>query len=124
MTPDLIRSFRAGAAIGAARIVAFGSADNEVIAASGNTAAMIGICIQPGGAASGAACDVVLAGIAEAEAGGTITRGALVTADSSGRAVAASAAAGTNIRVVGVAMASAATGDIIPILVSPGSFQG
>ena len=62
---------------------------------------------------------LVLNGIAEAEAGAAVARGARLTADASGRVV---AAASGNI-VIGVAMAAAgAAGEIIPINVVPSTF--
>lgn len=122
--PTLIRSFTAAAAIGQNRIVHVSAAE-QVSQSAAATAAMVGVCVQPGGAAAGAPCDVALEGIAEVVAGAAISVGALVTADAQGRAIAASAAAGANIRVLGVALEPAtAAGDIIPVLLSQGSFQG
>ena len=122
--PSLIRTFTASNSIGQNRIVQV-TTNGQVSQAAGNTASMIGVCIQPGGVAAGQLCDVILDGIAEVVAGNNFNAGALVTADGQGRAVAASAAAGTNIRVLGVALQnSSALGDIIPVLLAPGSFQG
>jgi hypothetical protein len=123
-SPTLIRNFVAGGAIAANRIVKFGTADGQVVQAAAATDLLIGVCHQPGGAASGARCDVVLEGVTEVQAGGTITRGTQVTADANGKAVAVTAAAGSNVRVVGTALVSAANDDLIPILLGVGSFQG
>lgn len=123
--PTLIRNFVAGTGgVGLNRIVKFGAADGEVVNSAAATDAHIGVCIQPGGAAAGARADVAVDGIAEVVAGGTITRGALVTSDANGAAVAAAPSAGSNNRVLGVAQVSAASGDIFPVLLKQGSVQG
>ena len=119
------RNFKAGGAIGFARIVTHGAADDTVIQAAASTGNLLGVCIQPGGAVSGERVDVALGGVVDIEAGAAITRGALVTADAQGRAVTAAPAAAANARTLGVAMTAAvAAGDIIPVLLSQGSIQG
>lgn len=122
-TTLLARAFRAGAAVAQFRAVKLDENGNVVQSAAA-TDAHIGVCIQPNGAASGDVCDVQMVGIVDAVAGGTIAPGALVTADANGRIVAATAATGTNIRVVGIALTSASSGDIFPVLLTPGSYQG
>jgi len=67
------------------------------------------------GPASGERVDIVQAGIAEVEFGGTVARGALVTADANGKGV---AAASTN-RAIGIAQVTTAAGDIAPVLIAP-----
>lgn len=124
MTPTLTRNFVAGGTIGLNRVVIPGSADGAVVQASAATGALIGVCRQPGGAVSGDRCDVDLSGVTEAVAGSTITRGQLLTADANGAVIAATASAGANVRVIGIALTSASAGDIIPVLLAPGSFQG
>ena len=47
-----------------------------------------------------------------------------MTADADGKAVAAAPGSGVNIRVAGVALVSAASGDIIPVLLAPQQIQG
>ena len=54
----------------------------------------------------------------------TVTRGALLMSDSSGYGITAAASAGSNVRTIGIALMSGASGDIIPCYVCPGSFQG
>lgn len=122
--PLMTKNFVAGAAIAAHRIVKFGSADGVVVQAAAAGDLLVGVIQQPGGAANGDRCDVDVAGITEVEAGGTIARGTLVTADTDGKAIAAAPAADTNIRVIGVALVTAASGDIIPMLLAPGGIQG
>ncbi len=123
--PGLVKSMVAEAAVLPYRVVKFGTADGQVIQAAAAADALVGVADNLGQSTAGHRVDVVLDGIAEAEVGAGVTRGALLSADSSGRVIAATAAAGANVRVIGVAMASATNaGEIIPIAVQPGSFQG
>lgn len=123
--PGLVKSFVAEAAVLPYRIVKFGSADGQVLQAAAATDASVGVADNLGQDTANSRVDVILSDIADVEAGGAITRGALVTSDASGRAVSAAPAAGANVRVIGTALANAgAAGEIIPLLLSPGSFQG
>lgn len=125
MNPGLIKSYVAEAAVLPYRLVKFGSADGQVVQGAAAGDAIFGVADNLGQATVGARVDVVQDGLAEAEAGAAITRGALLISDASGRVITATAAAGTNVRIIGIALASAgAAGDIIPISVEPGSFQG
>jgi hypothetical protein len=125
-TMDIVKNFVAGAAIAALRIVRFGANNTQVLQASAATDFSIGVCHQPGGAsAAGERVDVVVTGICDVEFGAAVARGVLLMPDAQGRAITATAAAGTNIRVIGVAMTdAAAAGDIGQILVSQCSLQG
>jgi hypothetical protein len=111
-TPLLTKAFDAGAAIGAYRIVKFGADDDTVILGAAGTDALIGITGQVGAAAAGDRVDVDMAGIGEVAAGDGITRGNQLTSDADGAAVVADA----GDTVIGVALKSAVSGDIIPIL--------
>lgn len=123
--PGLTKSLVAEAAILPYRVVKFGTADGVVIQSAAAADAHIAIADNLGQNTAGARVDVILDGIADAEAGAAITRGALLACDSSGRVITAAASAGANVRVIGVALASAgAAGEIIPVNVEPGSFQG
>ncbi len=121
--PTLTKNFTAEIAVTRYRIVKFGSSDGQVVQAAAATDAMVGVVAELD-AAGGERVDVHLAGLAEVEFGGTVARGALVTADSQGRAVAAAPAAGVNNRVIGVAMVAAASGDIASVLIAPQQIQG
>lgn len=142
-TEGLTKTFTAGGTINDARILKFSSADNLVVQATAATDALIGISKVPQGQqqraiqtgptpptiptvtiAANQRVDVVLEGIGEVIFGGTITRGALITADANGKAVAAAPAAGTNNRIIGVAMCSGVDGDIGTVLISPSVMQG
>lgn len=109
--PELIHNFTAGGAIGAHRIVKFSSADTEVLQATAATESLIGVTTEVG-SSSGERCDVILSGVAEVEYGGGVTRGARLTTDASGKAVAASA----GNRIIGIAMVSGSSGDIGSVL--------
>jgi hypothetical protein len=119
---NFAKGFLAGGVISAKRIVKFGSADNAVVQAAAATDSLIGVSDLA--AASGAQVDVVMSGIAIVEYGGNVTRGALLTADASGKAVSAAPAAGSNNRIVGVAMVSGVSGDLGAVQLGATSLQG
>jgi hypothetical protein len=112
--PDITVNYTSGAAVAANRIVKLAS-DTTVIQGAAAADALIGVNNELSATASGVSLDIVMGGIAEVEAGGSITRGALITSDTIGRAVTAS----EDNRVIGVALKSASTGDIIPVLLGP-----
>jgi hypothetical protein len=121
--PLLKKNFVAGGAIAAYRICMFSGA-GTVVQASAASSMAIGVSDSIP-AASGERVDVQTHGVGEVEAGAAITVGALLMSDAQGRAITAAAAAGTNVRVIGIALeAAVAAGDIIRFLQSPGSFQG
>lgn len=119
----LKKAFLAGAAITAHRLVKFGADDRTMISAAAAGDFIAGVCDEIG-CASGERFDAVLTEIATVDYGGTIARGALLTSDSVGRAITATAAAGANIRTCGIAMVSGVLGDKGAVLLSPGTFQG
>jgi hypothetical protein len=120
----LVKTYTAQAAVAHRRIVAFGATDAAVLHGAAATDLLIGVVDNPSGAAIGERVDVVRFGLAEVEFGGTVARGAPVTADANGRAVAAVPAAGANNRIIGFAERSSVSGDIGLILVQPGLIQG
>lgn len=109
--PLLDKTYTAGGTINPYRLVKFGGADTTLLQAAAASDAIIGASGQVG-AASGEVLDVTLLGIAEVQAGGSITRGNMVTSDANGKAVVASDG---NI-IAGKALMSADAGDIIPVL--------
>jgi len=123
--PLMTKSFKnGGAAIGAYRIVKFGSADDTAAQASAATDYLLGISNNLGAAATDTRFDVHLAGIAEVEYGGNVTRGQPLTADGDGKAIAAAPQAGANMRIIGFAVISGVSGDIGAAQVAPGQIQG
>lgn len=116
----LQKTLIAGAAVAKNRIVKFGSSDTAVIQAAAATDSLIGVSDNLG-AASGEPLDVIIDGIALVEYGGNVTRGALLTADADGKAVAAAPAATASARIIGIAMMSGVSGDIGSVRIAPGS---
>ena len=118
----LFRTYIAGAAVNGKRFVKFDSDDRTVIQGAAAGDSLIGVSDIT--AATGERVDVQHTNLAPVEYGGNVTRGALLISDSVGRAIAATAAAGTNVRTMGIAMESGVSGDIGSVLIAPGSFQG
>lgn len=122
--PLLAINYLADAAIPINRLVKLGSGDRAVALAAAATDAILGV-VNETSPALGERVDVVRVGIAWAEAGAAIARGAPLTADAIGRAVTAAPAVGVNNRIVGFAdEAATAAGDVIRIQVNPGFMQG
>lgn len=120
----LIKNYTAEAAIAAYRIVKFGAADGGILQAAAATDKLVGVTDRLAAAVAGDRIDIVRNGIAEVEYGGNVAAGDLLTADASGRAIVATAAAGANVRFIGVAEVAGVLGDIGSLAIEPGSFQG
>lgn len=118
----LTKTLIAVAAIAAYRVVKFGATDTEVAQAAASTDLSIGVSDLGGAAAE--PTDVIVDGIAFVEYGGTVTRGAKLTADADGKAIAAAPAAGVNAQVIGIAMVSGVVGDIGSVRIAPSTMQG
>lgn len=119
----LTKAYTAEGTINPFRIVKVGAADYGVLQAAAATDKSIGITTEVD-AAAGERCDVVHDGIADLKLGGTVARGDLLTSDANGQGVSAAPSAGTNNRVIGVALVSGVVGDVVPVLINPGSVQG
>lgn len=119
----LSKNFKAEAAIGANLIVKHGAADDTVVQAAAVGDKMIGVCdyVAP---AINERVDIIVHGIADVKIGGVVARGDPVTSDAAGKGVAAAPAAGTNNRIIGIALAAGVANDIIPVLLSQGMVQG
>lgn len=139
--PGLIKNFTASGAVAAHRIVKL-DANGCAVQASSASDAIVGVT-ENLGAADGERVDIVLSGIVEVDAGGSITVGDKLTADSNGKAVTASAAAASlsggtwptiddgalaggawptaaitaGSRVIGVALESASSGERVSVLI-------
>jgi|GEM_PF-596733 len=112
--PILTKAYDAGGTINAHRIVKL-SSDTAVVQAALASDALIGVAASTIGAVSGERIDVIMAGAADVEYGGSVTRGSLLTSDADGKAVTAS----EDDRVIGVAMVSGVSGDIGAMLINP-----
>lgn len=114
--PILTKSYIAGAIIPPNMAVKF-SASGTVIPSVGADS-FIGITVPQLTTQVGQRVDVVLVGIADAAAGGTITRGDLLTVDATGRMVTGVGFGSTGVRIIGIALESAVVGDIFPCLLN------
>lgn len=119
----LTKSYNAGGAILANSIVKCGANDYDVLQAAAAADFLLGITTEIP-AVSAERVDVVQEGIADLKINGVVTRGALITSDAGGLGVVAAPGAGTNNRIIGIALISGVAGDIIPVQLSPGSVQG
>lgn len=119
-----IKGFSAGAAIGKGRIVKFDAADHTVVLAAAATDLLVGVSDPVADAASGEVVDVRLDGQGEVVLGGTVTRGAWLTSDANGAAIAAAPATGSNVQVIGFALVSGVAGDIIRYFGARAVIQG
>ena len=120
MIPTFIRAYEASADIAGSRIVKFSDAasSNKIAQANSNTAASLGVS-DAMGADLGGMCDVHRDGLISVELGGTVTAGAPLTSDADGKAIAAVAAAGTTIRIIGFADEPGIAGDVVDAFLSP-----
>lgn len=120
----MIKGFAAEAAIGKFRITKFGTADLQVVPATGPTDLLVGVADGAADAAIGDTVDVTLSGPGEVVLGGNVTRGQPLTSDANAAAVVAAPAAGVNAYTIGFALASGVAGDVIPFHAVRGVIQG
>lgn len=120
----LDKGFQAQTAITKFSVVKHGTADQTCTAVTGVNDAPLGVAMEDasaGDVTKGRIIDVRLMGIARCIAAAAITRGTRVRTNASGQVAALSGAAGTVDNVVGITMfSSAATGDHIDVLLTPG----
>ena len=119
MTPLLIKSFIADAAVAPHTIVKATATDFHADTASNNEDALRGVA-DAMGADAGKTIDVTQAGWGEVRAGGTFAYGDPLTTDAQGRAIKAVPTVGRTIRTVGFAMSQAIENDIVPAHIVPG----
>lgn len=123
-TSGIEKSVKCTAAIAGQGIIAKPGADDDTFSAgAASTDCLVGV-FQHATTSAGDEVRVMFTGISLVKAGGSITRGQPITSDASGQGVAASPAAGVNAYIIGMALASAASGDLFPVLLSPGRIQG
>lgn len=120
----LTKAFKAEAAVPRRRIVKFGSSDDFVVVGAAAVDMVFGVSVADLDVVAGEPCDVHLSGVAEVDYGGNVARGALLMSDATGRAVTAAAAAGSNVRIIGVAMVAGVLGDVGVVSIGPAAFQG
>lgn len=118
------KNFKATSAIAAYTIVKNDATAGQIVAAAAAADKVMGVTTEVA-AAAGERADVIMLGEAKVIAGAAFAAGDLLMSDASGRAITATAAAGANVRTVGIAReAASAAGDICEIIVQPGVFQG
>lgn len=122
-SPTSVKSYIAAAAIAKRRIVRHAAADNQVQLATAATDLSIGVTTEID-VAINEPVDVIREGLADVEYGGTVTRGQPLTSDATGRAVVAAPAAGSNVRLIGLAEVSGVVGDIGTVFIAPSVMQG
>jgi hypothetical protein len=121
-TTILEKSAKAGAAITAYTIAKYGADDDTLLPGAAVSDLLIGVFQHD--ALITTEVRVMLLGVTRVKIGGTVTRGNPITSDASGQGVVAAPATGVNNRIIGFAMASGVTGDIIPVLLSQSVMQG
>lgn len=123
-TSGIEKSVKCAAAIAAPFTIGkFGADDDTMGVAAAATDPLAGV-FQHATANAGDEVRVMLDGVTKIKLGGTVTRGQPLTSDASGQGVAAAPAAGSNVRIIGIAMASGVSGDIITMLIGPSVMQG
>ena len=123
MSMSEFRSHRAEAAVEAYRIVKHGSVDGTCVKAAGPTDLLVGTSDSLD-KATGELVDVQMGHVGEVRLGGTVTRGQPLTSDANAKAVVASPAAGSNVRIIGFAAQSGVLDDVITYDRAPGLMQG
>lgn len=123
MIPTLIRAFEASAAIAPFIITKFSdvSASAKIATATTNADPICGVTGSLG-AAIGEMADITLSGIGLVTAGGTITAGALLTSDASGKAIVAVPTAGVFMNIIGKALEPAVANDVFQFVAIPVAF--
>ena len=121
--PGLIKSYNAESAINPYTIVKFGANDLGVVSAAAATDKLVGVS-REFGTASGEPVDVIHDGITYVKLGGTVARGDFLTSDATGQAITAAPGVGVNNRIIGYARQSGVVGDVIDVVIEPGSIQG
>lgn len=116
--PGLTVAKRAAGAVAARRICVHGASDGLAAQAAAGTALLIGVSTDIP-AADGQPFDIIRAGLAPVEYGGNITRGAPLTADAQGRAIAAVLPVVANTYIIGFAEESGVLGDIGSTFIAP-----
>lgn len=122
-TSGLEKSVKCTAAVAAFTLAKFGADDDTMSTGVAATDNVVGV-FQHATVVAGEEVRVMLGGISRVKLGGTVARGDLIGSDASGQGVAVAPAAGTNNRIVGIALASGVSGDIIPMLIAPSRPQG
>ena len=120
---QIFRAATAQGAVGAFRIVKFGTADSTCAVAAAATDALIGTSDSLA-KDDGEVVDIDQRATSQVVYGGNVTRGDPLTSDANGAAVKAAPAAGANVRIIGFAEVSGVAGDIGTYFRNVGFMQG
>lgn len=112
----LIKTFYADGTLEGRKLVTFGTGKLKVKQATAAADALIGVTTQIGSESNGRV-DVIFSGITEVVAGGTISKGEVLTSDASGNVITATQAAD---RVIGISLEDVVVGDFATILIAQG----
>lgn len=124
MNPGFTKTFKAGGAITAYRIVALGAANGEAVQAAAATDPLIGVAQQIGASGADVLIDVCMGDLPEVQYGAAVQRGDPLTADAEGKAVPAAPAAGETVRIIGYALAAGNINAIHGFQFAPGTLKG
>lgn len=123
-TSGIEKSVKCTAAIATAFLIAKVGADDDTFSqATASTEDLVGV-FQHTTTTAGDEVRVMLTGVSRVKLGGTVARGALLTSDANGKAVAIGAVGGTNYATIGRALASGVADDVVPALLSASRAQG
>lgn len=122
-TSGVEKSVKCTAAVAAFTLAKFGADDDTMSTGVAATDNIVGV-FQHATTVAAEEVRVMLSGVSRVKLGGTVTRGDLIGSDASGQGVTVAPAAGTNNRIVGLALASGVAGDIIPVLIAQSRPQG
>lgn len=123
-TAGIEKSVKCTAALATPFLIAkVGGDDDTFSQATASTEDLVGVFQHTTGAAD-EEVRLMVSGISRVKLGGTVSRGALLTSDANGKAVAIGAVGGTNYAVIGRAMASGVADDLIPVLLCQSRAQG
>jgi hypothetical protein len=122
--PGFTKTYNAVANISAYTLVKpSGVNDGEVVPAAAATDPILGVA-QNVDVLNGQQVDVIHEDSANVLLGGTVAAGDPITSNASAQGVKAVPAAGSNNRIVGFALTSGVSGDIIPVKLQLGFMQG
>jgi len=117
MNPGLIKTYEASGAVPGNCIVQAGPVEGTVVAASGSAGSFLGVSGQLA-AADGAAVEIVHSGIVDVQLGASVSFGDWITSDDLGCAVKAAPGQGETCEVIGKALETGSSGDIIRMLMT------
>jgi hypothetical protein len=118
------KNYSAEGAIPSYRIFKFGAADGGILVGAAATDKLVGVTGRIAAAVAGDRIDGVRHGIGEVEYGGNVAAGDPLTSDAVGRAIVAAPAAGSNVRLIGIAEVAGVLGDIGSLWIAPSVMQG